>query len=247
MGILDKVGVSFGKRKGSAAMVGFVKAMDHRRLVAVALMAALAAWAVPAAAAPVYYNLFNREDDSAASAIFTTYATLNDMLNDTNRTGHITPDGFLSGRNVIDAGSDGTTYWNLFNREDDSAASAIFITYATLNDMLNDTNRTGRFTPDGFLSGRNVIGAGFGFDNGIGGGPNPGAIPEPISIVTLAAPLLLLLARRQRLARRSAIWPSCGAMSRNVSMRAASSFRASPVSPPRRSRACPQLGDSQEQ
>jgi hypothetical protein len=87
------------------------------------------------------------------------------MLNDENRTGVFIPDGvFNSGRNIVGSGSDGTTYWNLFNIEGESAASAAFVTYGTLADMLNDENRISAVLGDGAGSGRNIVGTGFFFD-----------------------------------------------------------------------------------
>ena len=44
-------------------------------------------------------------------------------------------------------GSGYAAYWNVFNFEGESEVSAEFVTYATLSDMLNYTNRTGDFTP----------------------------------------------------------------------------------------------------
>jgi hypothetical protein len=38
------------------------------------------------------------------------------------------------------------TYWNVFNIEGESAISADIVTYGSLTDMLNDTNRLGVFT-----------------------------------------------------------------------------------------------------
>ena len=40
-------------------------------------------------------------------------------------------------------------YWNLFNDEGGSVLDAGFVTYATLADMLADTNRTGTAIPNG--------------------------------------------------------------------------------------------------
>jgi hypothetical protein len=51
-------------------------------------------------------------------------------------------------------------YWNLFNFEGESAQSAQFVTYATLADMLGDTNRTGLFTPNAAGAGDNIVGSG---------------------------------------------------------------------------------------
>jgi hypothetical protein len=100
-----------------------------------------------------YWNLFNTEGESVSPTEFVTYASLNDMLLDQNRTGVFIADGFsaaVAGL-LVGSGSDGTAYWNLGNHESNST-SAGFATYATLTDMLNDTNRTGIFTPDGFSS-----------------------------------------------------------------------------------------------
>jgi hypothetical protein len=110
----------------------------------------------PVAAHAAYWNVFNIEGESAVGADYVTYDTLTDMLNDTNRTGTFTRNGF--GRNIVDAGSDGSTYWSVFNIEGESAVGADFVTYGSLADMLGDTNRTGTFTRNGF--GRNIVGAG---------------------------------------------------------------------------------------
>ena len=54
-----------------------------------------------------------------------TYASLTDMLDDTNRTGVFDPTrGF--GRNIVGSGSDGTAYWNVFNIEGESDQSAAY-------------------------------------------------------------------------------------------------------------------------
>ena len=56
---------------------------------------------------------------------------------------------------------DGITYWNLFNEEGESTIGAQYVTYATLDDMLNDENRVGLFSPDGVgATGRNIVGSG---------------------------------------------------------------------------------------
>jgi hypothetical protein len=53
------------------------------------------------------------------------------------------------------------TYWNLFNIEEENMEDSVYITYATLEDMLNDTNRTGSFVPDTVgNSAANVVGSG---------------------------------------------------------------------------------------
>jgi hypothetical protein len=120
--------------------------------------------------ASVYWNLFNAEGESAVSATYVTYATLADMLADTNRTGGFFPIG-VAGQNIVGGDSDGATYWNLFNQEGESAVSASYVTYATLADMLADTNRTGGFFPIG-AAGQNIVGSGASLP------PPGGAIPE---------------------------------------------------------------------
>ena len=52
------------------------------------------------------------------------------------------------------------TYWSLFNNEGESSVSAEYVTYATLADMLGDTNRTGVFVPNAAGVGRNIVGSG---------------------------------------------------------------------------------------
>jgi hypothetical protein len=117
----------------------------------------------PASAATLnYYNLFNLEGENATGAVFVTYDTLGDMLNDENRTGSFAADGAGSfGANIVGSGADSTTFWNLFNLEGESAAGAVFVTYASLFDMLNDENRTGSFAADGAGPfGANIVGTG---------------------------------------------------------------------------------------
>ncbi|WP_282611229.1 hypothetical protein, partial [Pelagibius sp. Alg239-R121] len=119
-----------------------------------------------ASAAPVYWNLFNIEGESTLSSSLITYDSLTDMLNDENRTGVLVPDGQSSGQfagNVVGTGSDGSSYWNLFNIEGESALSSSLVTYNSLTDMLNDENRTSASVPDGQSSGQfagNVVGTG---------------------------------------------------------------------------------------
>jgi hypothetical protein len=123
----------------------------------------LVIWAGSAGAATLkYWNLFNLEGESNLSAVFVTYATLDDMLNDENRTGSFTADGNAPfGANIVGTGSDGTTWWNLFNLEGEDNLSAVFVTYASFDDMLNDENRTGSFTADGNAPfGANIVGTG---------------------------------------------------------------------------------------
>ena len=156
-------------------------------------LVALATVFSASAARAAYWNLFNIEGESAISAEFVTYATLADMLNDENRLGAFVPDGAFIGRNIVGSGSDGSTYWNLFNIEGESAISAEFITYATLADMLNDENRLGAFVPDGAFIGRNIVGSGADILS-----RPPGAVPEPSVISMLAGALAMLALRRRR-------------------------------------------------
>jgi hypothetical protein len=141
-----------------------------------------------------YWNLFNIEGESTDSAAFATYATLSDMLNDVNRLDVFYPSGGSVGRNVVGTGSDGPTYWNLFNIEGESRDSAAFATYATLSDMLNDVNRLDVFYPDGNSVGRNIVGTGADIVR-----RPPATVPEPGAIGLLGAGLAALaLIRRRR-------------------------------------------------
>ena len=67
------------------------------------------------------------------------------------------------------------SFWSVFNIEGESSISADYVTYATLGDMLNDTNRTSVTVIGGF--GRNVVGSGalLPFD----------VVPEPSSLALL--------------------------------------------------------------
>ncbi len=107
-----------------------------------------------------YWSLFNIEGESSLTASYVTYDTLGDMLRDTNRTGIFDPNATGFGRNVVGSGSDGLTYWSLFNIEGESSLTASYVTYRTLDDMLRDTNRTGIFDPNATGFGRNVVGSG---------------------------------------------------------------------------------------
>ncbi|WP_291299094.1 PEP-CTERM sorting domain-containing protein [Elioraea sp.] len=103
-----------------------------------------------------WWSLFNAEGESALASVYVTYATLADMLTDSNRTGSFNPGGAAD--NVVGTGSDGTTYWSLFNAEGESVLASVYVTYGTLADMLTDSNRTGSFNPGGAAD--NVVGTG---------------------------------------------------------------------------------------
>ena len=133
-----------------------------------------------------YWNVFNIEDETAQGARIVTYLSLDDMLNDMNRTGVFVPDGGFVPENVVGSGSDGTTYWNVFNIEGETAQGARIVTYASLNDMLNDENRTSVIAPDGGFVPENIIGSGASVD-AQGPGTDPGVVP-------IASPLALLFA-----------------------------------------------------
>ena len=105
-----------------------------------------------------YWNLINPEGESGISAQYATYATLTDMLNDENRTGTFTPGG--SAQNIVGSGSDGTNYWNLFNVEGGTPGPAGYIAYATLGDMINNTNPTIFGAPTIGGNGTDLIGTG---------------------------------------------------------------------------------------
>lgn len=128
------------------------------RTICLTLLVSLASF--PVNASPVYWNLLNAEG-TVDTAVFVTYHSLPDMLNDENRVGSFTADGFspFTGSNIVGTGSDGTTYWNLFNTAPQIAA---FVTYSSPLDMFNDENRLGIFVADGFspAAGALIVGTG---------------------------------------------------------------------------------------
>ena len=75
-------------------------------------------------------------------------------------------------------------YWNVFNIEGESQISAEFVTYATLSDMLNDTNRTGEILPSQPLFDANIIGGGADIIR------DAVDVPEPGSLALLCMSLL---------------------------------------------------------
>jgi hypothetical protein len=130
----------------------------HRTLLAI-LFAGLVSVPHPARAAATYWNLFNFEGESVQNSVYATYATAQDMFLDQNRTGFYSPTLPFFDKNIVGSGSDGKTYWNLFNFEGESAENSVFATYATVQDMLLDQNRTGFYSPTNPFFDRNIVDA----------------------------------------------------------------------------------------
>jgi len=150
--------------------------------------------AAPAGAATVYWNLFNIEQESALTASYVTYATRDDMLHDTNRTGVYDPNSSGFGSNVVSGGSDGKSYWNTFNIEGEHTLTATLVTYGTLLDMLLDTNRLGAFDPNSSGFGGNVVGS----------GASVAPIPAPPAVILLGSAIAFLGWTSRRRSRRAA-------------------------------------------
>jgi hypothetical protein len=146
----------------------------------------------------IYWNVFNIEEETSFGAGFVTYNSVTDMLLDQNRVGVFSPDGLGSSENnIVGSGSDGTTYWNVFNIEEETSFGAGFVTYNSLLDMLLDQNRAGVFSPDGLGSSENnIVGSGA-FVAG------PSMVPEPSAILLFGVGIIIVFAsqslhRRQR-------------------------------------------------
>lgn len=114
------------------------------------------AFSLPSFAVPVYWNVFNIEGESSINADLVTYNTLTDMLTDSNRTSVNSIGG--AGVNIVGSGSDGNSFWNVFNIEGESSINADIVSYGSLTDMLSDSNRTGVSSISG--AGRNIVGSG---------------------------------------------------------------------------------------
>jgi len=181
MNILRRIGL-----RGAGHWAGRLAGSLRGALLATALVVGSVS-----SASAAYWNVFNIEGESSASAAIVTYATLSDMLIDANRTGVSFPDTPGFGRNVVGSGSDGSTYWNVFNIEGESSASAATVTYATLSDMLTDTNRTGVSFPNTPGFGSNVVGSGASV-------ARPSIVPEPASLAVLGPGVLVLALVRRR-------------------------------------------------
>ena len=136
--------------------------MNKTPTFAVVMFSAFLATPIPASAAAVYWNLFNFEEEDQLDAIYATYGSLLDMLTDSNRTGTFVPDVTgLSAPNVVGSGSDGSSFWNIFNFEEEDELDGLYVTYDSALDMLTDSSRTGTFVPDTTgLSAPNVVGSG---------------------------------------------------------------------------------------
>jgi hypothetical protein len=167
-----------------------------RTTVSICVLTAALGLGLASTSDAAYWNVFNFEGESATPANFATYATLADMLADTNRTGEFLLSGVQT-HAIIGSGSDGTTYWNVFNFEGESATPANFATYATLAEMLADTNRTGEFLLSGVQT-HAIIGSGSDGSRVIHPVPLPASLVLCLATGTLLGRVLLSRARRLR-------------------------------------------------
>ena len=127
-------------------------------------IAALSAITTIPANAATYWNVFNIEGEDDIGADIVYYNTFEDMLNDDNRVGVGQTNAFGGGynANIVDSGSDGTHFWNVFNIEGEDSIGADIVYYNTLEDMLNDDNRAGVGQTNAFGGGynANIVGSG---------------------------------------------------------------------------------------
>jgi hypothetical protein len=121
------------------------------------------------------------------------------MLNGTNILSTYIPNGAGFANQVVGSGSDGTTYWNLFNDESNSIAVATYATYATLDDMLNGTNILSTYIPNGAGFANQVVGSGAFFTpDGGNSGNGGGTVPEPPSVLLFGLGMLGLMWNKMR-------------------------------------------------
>ncbi|MEY8201171.1 MAG: hypothetical protein RPS47_18180, partial [Colwellia sp.] len=101
----------------------------NKGLASILFMVILAFSTQRAIAGPIYFNTFNEEGESVDTAIIVTYGSLLDMMTDFNPLTVTNVGG--NGPDIVGSGSDGTTYWNIFNEEGESVDTAIIVTYGS--------------------------------------------------------------------------------------------------------------------